>query len=154
MPNIEIVRCLLGYYIGQVGTQVYMAPEVYNNEGGDLEAADVWSMAIMFCAIWIQRYPWEAPVLDDVQFARYIGEVTDDTAGKPLQLLQRKDNISLGSTVECERPCLLCQIPAPARRIIGRMLEVDPAKRATMDDVYADLWMTSLEDEFKHALPK
>ena len=129
-----------------------MAPEVYYNEDGDLEAADVWSMAIIFCAMWIQRYPWEAPILDDVDFATYIGDVTSDIMGDQLQSIQRKDNVSLDSTVERERPCLLCQIPAPACRIIGRMLEVDPAKRATMDDIYADSWMRSLENELKQAL--
>jgi serine/threonine protein kinase len=36
---------------------------------------------------------------------------------------------------------LLRLLPRETRHIIGRMLELDPRKRATMDDVLADPWV-------------
>ena len=36
---------------------------------------------------------------------------------------------------------LLRLLPRETRHIIGRMLELDPKKRATLDDILADNWV-------------
>jgi serine/threonine protein kinase len=37
---------------------------------------------------------------------------------------------------------LLRLLPRESRHIIGRMLEVDPKKRATLDEIIEDKWVT------------
>ncbi|KAF2470865.1 kinase-like protein, partial [Lindgomyces ingoldianus] len=41
-----------------VGTPITMAPETHGESFYDLEAADVWSLGIIFVRLWLGVYPW------------------------------------------------------------------------------------------------
>ncbi|CAI4216875.1 unnamed protein product [Parascedosporium putredinis] len=51
------------YAEGVVGSDPYMAPEVYdpNTKAYDPRASDVWSLAIIFCCMTLKRFPWRIP---------------------------------------------------------------------------------------------
>ncbi|KAI9789016.1 MAG: hypothetical protein M1835_001932 [Candelina submexicana] len=144
-----------GSIVGRVGTEVYMLPEAYTSSSYNLEAADIWSLAILFCSMWIQRYPWEAPLQTDPDFVRFTMEVggNDEEWENDVICEEDDDDDDDGrklSTGQLEgRASVLCLLPEPSRSIIGKMLDINPAKRAGIEDVYRDMWMRSLEYELQ-----
>ena len=61
--------------------------------------------------------------------------------------VSKSETVSRQSTANVEPPTikgplrLLRLLPRETRYIIGKMLELDPAKRATMDEILADKWV-------------
>ncbi|SPO05919.1 related to protein kinase NPR1 [Cephalotrichum gorgonifer] len=51
------------YAEGVVGSDPYMAPEVYdiNTKAYDPRASDIWSLGIIFCCMTLKRFPWRIP---------------------------------------------------------------------------------------------
>lgn len=52
---------------GVVGSDPYLAPEVYDHEVQfyDPQPADIWSLAIIFACMTLRRFPWKAPRYTD-----------------------------------------------------------------------------------------
>ncbi|TQS36116.1 hypothetical protein Golomagni_03443 [Golovinomyces magnicellulatus] len=50
---------------GIVGSDPYLAPEVYEEKKYDPQPADIWSLAIIFCCMSLRRFPWKLPRLSD-----------------------------------------------------------------------------------------
>jgi len=63
-----------------VGSDPYLAPEVYDNKKYDPRAVDVWSLAIIFCCMSLRRFPWKAPRLTDTSYKLF---VAPPTPGQP-----------------------------------------------------------------------
>ncbi|KAI9724560.1 MAG: hypothetical protein M1812_000628 [Candelaria pacifica] len=162
----------------RVGTPAYLPPETYlspnslnspsssssslSNKSYDLQAADIWSLAILFSSIWIQKYPWEIPLIEsDFDYARFRkdeeeGEEEEVTCKDDVD--NEDDIIDESRDIEKEdeerdnkfptgRASLLCLLPQSSRRIIGQMLSINPNKRAGIEEIYASSWMKSLEYE-------
>ncbi|KAI4096858.1 MAG: hypothetical protein Q9206_001592 [Seirophora lacunosa] len=57
---------------GIVGSDPYLAPEVYDSRKYDPQPADIWSLAIIFACMSLRRFPWKAPRLTDNSFKQAI----------------------------------------------------------------------------------
>lgn len=166
-----------------------MAPEVYDHPKYDPRAADVWSIAIIFCCMTLRRFPWKAPRISDNSYRLFIsppdpdqdkllnehrrsltpgsqrnsvssieasaatdGDAssehhkhhhhhTDDKA-KAESVSRQSTQSDPNSPPTIKGPLrLLRLLPRETRHIIGRMLELDPNKRADMDEIMADPWV-------------
>ncbi|GJJ78012.1 hypothetical protein EMPS_10371 [Entomortierella parvispora] len=107
---------------GVSGSDPYIAPEVFTADEHDPRLADVWSLGIIFVCMTLRRFPWTLPRVEvDPSFEAY---AKASGAGKAR---------------------LLKLMPRESRRILGRMLEMDPSKRALMPEVLADPWVKSID---------
>lgn len=195
--------------IGIVGSDPYLAPEVYDEKKYDPTATDVWSLAIIFCCMTLRRFPWKQPRLVDNSYKLFVATPTPgspvtesgshhnsahrsreklassdgqdekasaDTSHRPDEdggnhhphhhhphpVNQKGDGSDehrhhshgegdhLDSAVSekssknevIRGPWRLLRIlPRESRHIIGRMLKVEPEKRATMEEVLEDHWL-------------
>lgn len=113
---------------GVVGSDPYLAPEVLSQTKYDPTPTDIWSIAVVFCCMTLRRFPWKAPKLTDNSFKLFVSEPEVDDHDKatkgPMRLLNR--------------------LPRDSRHIIGRMLTVEPKKRATLEEIWADPWVQSI----------
>ncbi|THV75805.1 Pkinase-domain-containing protein [Aureobasidium pullulans] len=138
---------------GVVGSDPYLAPEVYDNSRYDPQPADIWSIAIIFCCMCLRRFPWKAPRISDNSYRLF---VSPPDPGQDQLLAQSRQSITSGSKTENgasstsgDQPSqqikgplrLLRLLPRDTRHIIGRMLDLDPRRRATMDEILADPWV-------------
>ncbi len=152
-----------------MGSDPYLAPEVYDERKYDPTATDIWSLAIIFCCMSLRRFPWKQPRITDNSYKLFVAPPTPGTPvpdSHPRRTSEmpdhRKQSEQNGShshhhhseSVDAERsgagekqdvikgPWRLLRIlPRESRHIIGRMLKVDPAERADMDEVGEDEWV-------------
>ncbi|KAK3073035.1 Nitrogen permease reactivator protein [Teratosphaeriaceae sp. CCFEE 6253] len=168
---------------GVVGSDPYLAPEVYDQSRYDPRPTDVWSIAIIFCCMMLRRFPWKAPRLSDNSYRLFISppdpdqdkildqhrrsvvgtaqsapasrnSSVDDSASEQARHHHhhhdnKTDSVSRQSTQSdpnnqpvIKGPLrLLRLLPRETRHIIGRMLELDPKRRADMDEILEDPWV-------------
>lgn len=177
---------------GVVGSDPYLAPEVYDEKRYDPRPADVWSIAIIFCCMTLRRFPWKAPRISDNSYRLFVSppdpdqdklldaqrrsiagrsSVDDGKRGSQSEPASRNPTGATGDTEHKhhhhhhhereaisrqttgsntsgnDQPTikgpmrLLRLLPRETRHIIGRMLELDPKKRATINDILADNWV-------------
>ncbi|KZF19331.1 Pkinase-domain-containing protein [Xylona heveae TC161] len=196
---------------GVVGSDPYLAPEVYDNHKYDPQPTDIWSLAIIFCCMSLRRFPWKAPRLTDNSYKLFAAPPSPGQPGstnsrpKPegrtnsapdLSGMSGKDNaktpapssephheesapngdhrkVMVGEDRRSStdrradngghghkaipidtKPVqqtvikgpwrLLRLLPRESRSIVGQMLEIDPKKRATLDDVNSDNWIVNI----------
>lgn len=154
---------------GIVGSDPYLAPEVYEERKYDPTATDMWSLAIIYCCMTLRRFPWKQPRVIDNSYKLFVSPPTPGTPvpdsrprkhaqiQTPVSPTNEGDHQRHGSMDEGSRPGtadgnkeiirgpwrLLRILPRESRHIIGRMLKVDPLERATMDEVLEDDWVLS-----------
>ena len=180
---------------GIVGSDPYLAPEVYDEKKYDPQAVDIWSLAIIFCCMTLRRFPWKIPRLSDTSFKLFAAEPTPGHDPKKLilphsasmtavnetpardsdrQALEKEDGkgakeepaskpenaageASNQQDGKPQQPApagekketirgpwrILRLLPRETRYIIGRMLELDPKKRATMQEILDDPWVAN-----------
>lgn len=176
---------------GIVGSDPYLAPEVYDEKKYDPQAVDIWSLAIIYCCMTLRRFPWKLPRLSDNSFKLFAADPTpghdpkkllhpsrsmsalNDTPARDFdpQILRNEANkaVNRDETNRSEKPSttasangpdgathqsqtekkevirgpwrILRLLPRESRHVIGRMLELDPKKRATMSDILDDSWV-------------
>ncbi|KAJ5719468.1 hypothetical protein N7493_007923, partial [Penicillium malachiteum] len=64
---------------GIVGSDPYLAPEVYDEKKYDPRPTDVWSLAIIFCCMTLRRFPWKQPRTTDNSYRLFISAPTPGT---------------------------------------------------------------------------
>ena len=205
-------------FVGIVGSDPYLAPEVYDTSKYDPRPTDVWSLAIIFACMSLRRFPWKAPRLTDNSYKLFVSSPTPGmppaegglktpaegrskstldltpVADEPRRIpapstgpmsRQNSDEVSnkqhhhhhhhhhhphgenIGQTdqtstseslpsgatsARSDAPTskpevikgpwrLLRLLPRETRAIIGKMLEIQPSSRATLDDMREDPWM-------------
>ncbi|KAJ5636196.1 uncharacterized protein N7484_009509 [Penicillium longicatenatum] len=64
---------------GIVGSDPYLAPEVYDEKKYDPRPTDVWSLAIIFCCMTLRRFPWKQPRTTDNSYRLFISPPTPGT---------------------------------------------------------------------------
>jgi serine/threonine protein kinase len=163
---------------GIVGSDPYLAPEVYDLSKYDPQPTDIWSLAIIFCCMTLRRFPWKAPRISDNSYKLFVSPPNDGPKSitgpsKSVADLQHAaDDQRAGiqsapasrqasgegqhngssavaaSSQSQQQPQvikgpwrLLRLLPRESRHIIGRMLEVDPKKRATLEEIMNDKWV-------------
>lgn len=200
--DIRGQACLFAdHLIGIVGSDPYLAPEVYDSSKYDPQPADIWSLAIIFACMSLRRFPWKAPRLTDNSYKHFVSAPSpgtpsaDGRAKSSIEIAppaeesrrslapstktegqdassehshhhhhhRRKSGSQEASTPsgESQRPQttprqdgtkpevikgpwrLLRLLPRESRSIIDRMLEVDPKRRATLEEMMNDQWISS-----------
>lgn len=107
---------LAGRLSGAVGTPAFRAPEAaVAADRYDGEAADIWSLGVTLYAMVTGRVPWSA------------------SSSAELQRRVQKEPLPMPNKLILS-PLLL--------RLLHRMLEKDPARRATMQEIKNDPWVT------------
>jgi len=183
-----------------VGSDPYLAPEVYDLAKYDPQPTDIWSLAIIFCCMTLRRFPWKAPRVSDNSYKLFVSPPNDgpksimNSSKSAIELHpqaasddrrqggpqsepasrspsgqsssthshhhhhhHQKDetsdsapNLSAtnGQTKEQQQPQvikgpwrLLRLLPRESRYIVGKMLEIDPRKRATLEEILDDKWV-------------
>ncbi|KAF2829421.1 kinase-like protein [Ophiobolus disseminans] len=149
---------------GIVGSDPYLAPEVYDLSKYDPQPTDIWSLAIIFCCMTLRRFPWKAPRISDNSYKLFVAPPNDGPRSitgpskSASDLSHESDRTQTGDNNEhrgssastnAQQPQvikgpwrLLRLLPRESRHIVGRMLEVDPKKRATLDEIIEDKWVT------------
>ncbi|KAI9889412.1 MAG: serine/threonine protein kinase [Vezdaea aestivalis] len=155
---------------GIVGSDPYLAPEVYDLRKYDPQPTDIWSLAIIFACMSLRRFPWKAPRSTDASYKkfssrptqpdsastlRHPSEPTDSsTTDSPAPHHHHHHHSSTSPSSETQTPAaplpkpeeilgpwrLLRLLPRESRHIIGRMLEIDPNNRAILQEVLDDPW--------------
>ncbi|RVX70685.1 hypothetical protein B0A52_05335 [Exophiala mesophila] len=64
---------------GIVGSDPYLAPEVYDERKYDPTATDIWSLAIIFCCMSLRRFPWKQPRIIDNSYKLFVSPPTPGT---------------------------------------------------------------------------
>lgn len=175
---------------GIVGSDPYLAPEVYEERKYDPAAVDIWSLAIIYCCMSLRRFPWKVPRLTDNSYKLFAADPTPGHDPKKLILPPVKSESALhdmpqrdlswadpedkGKTGQNgdkashreEKPSgeaststpsgekkevirgpwrILRLLPRESRHVIGRMLEIDPKKRANMEEILEDNWVSNTD---------
>lgn len=169
-----------------MGSDPYLAPEVYEERKYDPTAVDIWSLAIIYCCMTLRRFPWKVPRLTDNSYKLFAAEPTPGHDPKKMILPPTKSESALhdmpqrdmfpgepgdrpsqpqhrqqGSNATAdtattatgtgEKPKevirgpwrILRLLPRESRHVIGRMLEIDPKKRAKMSEILDDNWVSN-----------
>ena len=180
---------------GIVGSDPYLAPEVYGVHKYDPQPTDIWSLAIIYACMVLRRFPWRSPRPTDSAYKLFISPPnitpTEDFASRPVEEQQKSElhsseAVPRTSAADTGRPRdresstrshhhhhhhherhgepadttpatgtrpeafkeeikgswrLLRLLPRNARDLIGSMLEIDPQRRAKLDDILQDPWL-------------
>jgi serine/threonine protein kinase len=62
-----------------VGSDPYLAPEVYDERRYDPQPTDIWSLAIIFCCMSLRRFPWKMPRMTDNSYKLFASPPTPGT---------------------------------------------------------------------------
>lgn len=171
------MRIFLIISLGIVGSDPYLAPEVYDERKYDPQPADIWSLAIIFCCMSLRRFPWKMPRMTDNSYKLFAATPTpapetpkaksDSEISKAAGAVAsiKAEGFVAGSKPPSQPAAasdaphriinggerkpevlkgpwrLLRLLPRETRHIIGRMLEIDPKKRATMSEILDDPWV-------------
>ncbi|KAK4666809.1 Nitrogen permease reactivator protein [Podospora pseudopauciseta] len=85
---------------GIVGSDPYLAPEVYDEKKYDPQAVDIWSLAIIYCCMTLRRFPWKLPRLTDSSFKLFAADPTPGHDPKKLILPPSASMTALNNTPE------------------------------------------------------
>lgn len=67
------------FHEGIVGSDPYLAPEVYDERKYDPQPTDIWSLAIIFCCMSLRRFPWKIPRMTDNSYKLFASPPTPGT---------------------------------------------------------------------------
>ncbi|KAK9476002.1 kinase-like domain-containing protein [Lipomyces japonicus] len=130
---------------GIVGSDPYLAPEVCSELKYDPQPADVWSVAIILCCMLLRRFPWKAPRKSDNSFRLFSSEPFDPEHPELPAKSKGSNPDGTQSQPIIRGPWrLLRLLPSEARHIVGRMLEIDPNKRATLKEVFDEPFVQNI----------
>lgn len=135
---------------GIVGSDPYLAPEVCVFNKYDPRPVDVWSAAIIYCCMMLKKFPWKVPKLTDASFKSF---ATREEGVSLNELLKKEpdppsyDNAPAQNHTSTQTGVgrLLHALPAQARPLIGRMVDLAPACRISVEDCMTDPWMSSIQ---------
>ena len=97
---------------GIVGSDPYLAPEVYDEKKYDPRPTDVWSLAIIFCCMTLRRFPWKQPRTTDNSYKLFVSTPTPGTPvpdADPRRHPKVKSSPDLPSTAQEQQ-----KVPAPS----------------------------------------
>lgn len=169
---------------GVVGSDPYLAPEVFSQPNYDPRPTDVWSLAVIYCCMTLRRFPWKVPKMSDTSFKLFATKPTKEEEEQYLEMShsshhhhhkkteesssekkdassttssQPKESAQKSAEKPTEKPAapqqkivikgpwrLLRLLPHESRHIIGRMLELDPKKRADLEEIWQDEWIKKI----------
>ncbi|KAK7956780.1 uncharacterized protein PG986_006002 [Apiospora aurea] len=83
---------------GVVGSDPYLAPEVYDERKYDPQAVDIWSLAIIYCCMSLRRFPWKVPRMTDNSYKLFAAEPSPGHDPKKLVLPPSRSTGDLDNT--------------------------------------------------------
>ena len=104
---------------GLCGSCPYIAPEEFTGQEYDGRLVDIWSIGIIYYAMVFHCVPWEMAHPKNPNYKQFLEEGFDNF--EPFSRLPAK-------------PCAL----------LKRILEPDPLKRATIEEIMTDEWFTNI----------
>ncbi|KAJ3360762.1 serine/threonine-protein kinase HAL4/sat4 [Allomyces javanicus] len=105
---------------GVCGSEPYIAPEEYLGAEYDGRLVDVWACGIIYYAMLYQGIPWRHATKDDPNFSYYVAN--------RLTNFEALDRLTLG-----------------CRDLMYKILDPNPATRATVADILSDLWFQQIQ---------
>lgn len=93
------------YFTGIVGSDPYLAPEVYDEKKYDPRPTDIWSLAIIFCCMTLRRFPWKQPRVNDNSYRLFVSTPTPGTPvpdAEPRRHRQSRSNTDVPSSTHDE----------------------------------------------------
>lgn len=104
----------------------------------DPRKLDVWSCAIVYITLHYGGAPWNKASEDDPMFSRYAFAWGKWTSRHP-------DGIIKSDEVDLPACRLMSDMKLGLRRLLFRMTHPDPAKRASIEEVLKDRYITAIE---------
>lgn len=145
---------------GIVGSDPYLAPEVLSLKKYNPQSTDIWSVAIIFCCMTLRRFPWKVPRTSDNSFLLFSTKPSkeemdyymSDNFSENAPMPTANSNSTKDSAHQSQQKTvikgpwrLLRLLPQESRPLIGKMLDLVPSRRATMDDIWEDEWIKGLQ---------
>ncbi|OBT90369.1 HAL protein kinase [Pseudogymnoascus sp. 03VT05] len=84
---------------GIVGSDPYLAPEVYDERKYDPQPADIWSLAIIFCCMSLRRFPWKMPRMTDNSYRLFASPPSESTDPRP-EINSSKSKATMAEVLE------------------------------------------------------
>ncbi|CCH58920.1 hypothetical protein TBLA_0B00770 [Henningerozyma blattae CBS 6284] len=148
---------------GIVGSDPYLPPEVFLFNRYDPRPVDVWSLGIIFFCMVVKRFPWKIPILVDESFrlfclgrdsnslSQIICQVPDPDEPSPSINSLKQYTSEYIATLLNEPPNIgpsriLRALPKESHSVIGSMIEIPPAYRATVTEILNSNWITSIQE--------
>ncbi|AGO10313.1 AaceriABL143Cp [[Ashbya] aceris (nom. inval.)] len=147
---------------GIVGSDPYLAPEVCIFSKYDPRPVDIWSAAIIYACMILKKFPWKIPKLKDNSFKFFcsgrdcdsLSALVTRTADPPPYDVP--GDFSDGSQNRSNNPAdpnnpnigpqrLLHSLPEESHHIIGRMVSLAPACRASIEEIMEDSWIKTID---------
>ncbi|KAI9189631.1 hypothetical protein H9P43_001064 [Blastocladiella emersonii ATCC 22665] len=131
---------------GICGSAPYIAPEVFTEPRYDARELDVWACGIIFYAMTYHGIPWRHATPDDPNYATYVGvwrsyeakhAPPPDADGKPGLAPRPKGPMGYEA---------IDRLPGPCRELLYWILDPNPRRRATVQDVVQHPWFKSIRD--------
>ncbi|KAJ0389372.1 hypothetical protein ATCC90586_010953 [Pythium insidiosum] len=112
------------------GTQLYLAPEINEDVAYRAAPVDVWACGVVLFVLLTGYPPFDAPEEGDLSFDHLVrGDVASFWSSQPSSMRR----------------------PSPAAmHLVGRLLCVDPSRRATLSEALAHDWLRDV-DSVSHA---
>ena len=133
---------------GVRGSEPYMPPEVYGEARYDSQKVDVWALGIIFVQIALGDYgmPWSFSAMEDPVFAAFVGAADEgaNSEKEVISALEVDQAVEPEVLVGMSREDLLRHLPRGSRSMVGRMLEIDPGKRPTIEEVLGTRWLEAI----------
>ena len=104
---------------GLCGSCPYIAPEEFTGQEYDGRLVDVWSLGIIYYTLIFHCVPWEMAHLKNQNYKKFLEEGFDQF--EPFN-----------------------RLPARPRSLLKRILEPDPIKRITIDEIISDEWFKNI----------
>lgn len=148
---------------GIVGSDPYLAPEVCIFSKYDPRPVDIWSVAIIFACMILKKFPWKIPKLRDNSFKLFCSGRDCDSLSA---LVTRTpdppsyDKLASDSTTSPKKSSnnpadpnnpnigpqrLYHSLPEESQHIVGRMVDLAPACRASIEEIMEDPWVKSIQ---------
>lgn len=128
-PKIHLAR-------GILGSDPYLAPEVFERRPYQPQCADIWSCGIIYCCAYLRRFPWKLPRPEDSSYRKFAENPVNIDGEHPPQENSRKITGPWR---------VLRLLPRDSRHIIGRILTINVPERATIQEIYEDEWFKNIK---------
>ncbi|KAJ1979046.1 hypothetical protein H4R34_002980 [Dimargaris verticillata] len=107
---------------GFCGSEPYIAPEQFANKPYDARKVDIWSCAVVLYAMYCKGVPFRTATKHDPNYVRYLDARSQNKPYPPFR-----------------------KLPPPVASLLYRMLEPDPEKRISVQDIVKTPWFESIE---------
>lgn len=113
---------------GLCGSEPYIAPEQFLGKPYDARLVDVWACGIVYYCLHFSELPWRSAQPSDTLFAAYSSACSSSAA----------------YIASCP-PTINNLNPRQCRPVLRKMLEPDPGKRLTIEQVMKETWVLKIE---------